>query len=239
MGARVAAAARGPRGRDARPRPRARALHAALPARRLPVDAQPHRAARMQLLRSSLPRPGTRASARTPRRSWPPRRRCSTRFARLTAGPLSAMRIRCHGDLHLGQMLFTGRDFMIIDFEGEPARSLERPARQAQPRCATWPGCCARSTTPPSPPCSTQSARGLVEPDSDAARDLELWGRAWNDAVSLGVPRRLPGDLGRRRLAPRVPRRPQRAARHLAAREGRLRAHLRAQQPPARGCRSR
>jgi trehalose synthase-fused probable maltokinase len=32
---------------------------------------------------------------------------------------------RCHGDYHLGQVLYTGDDFVIIDFEGEPARSLE------------------------------------------------------------------------------------------------------------------
>jgi maltose alpha-D-glucosyltransferase / alpha-amylase len=35
-----------------------------------------------------------------------------------------AMRIRCHGDYHLGQILYTGKDFVIIDFEGEPARLL-------------------------------------------------------------------------------------------------------------------
>ncbi len=37
---------------------------------------------------------------------------------------IGAWRIRCHGDYHLGQVLYTGKDFIIIDFEGEPARSI-------------------------------------------------------------------------------------------------------------------
>jgi maltose alpha-D-glucosyltransferase/alpha-amylase len=34
-------------------------------------------------------------------------------------------RIRIHGDYHLGQVLRTEEDFVILDFEGEPARSIE------------------------------------------------------------------------------------------------------------------
>ncbi len=45
-------------------------------------------------------------------------------LARITAEPIDAVRIRAHGDLHLGQVLFTGDDFVIIDFEGEPGRPL-------------------------------------------------------------------------------------------------------------------
>ncbi len=52
------------------------------------------------------------------------RERAISVFEAFLRAPLGVARIRCHGDLHLGQMLNTGKDFVIIDFEGEPARSL-------------------------------------------------------------------------------------------------------------------
>jgi maltose alpha-D-glucosyltransferase/alpha-amylase len=45
-------------------------------------------------------------------------------FRLITSQKITAMRIRCHGDYHLGQVLYTGKDFVIMDFEGEPARPL-------------------------------------------------------------------------------------------------------------------
>ncbi len=46
------------------------------------------------------------------------------RLRRITMRKIEAVRIRCHGDYHLGQVLYTGKDFVIIDFEGEPARPI-------------------------------------------------------------------------------------------------------------------
>ncbi len=45
-------------------------------------------------------------------------------FALVKGKKIKAEKIRIHGDYHLGQVLFTGKDFVIIDLEGEPARSL-------------------------------------------------------------------------------------------------------------------
>jgi len=47
--------------------------------------------------------------------------------------PLSGLRMRIHGDYHLGQVLYTGSDFYIIDFEGEPARTPAERRRLRSP----------------------------------------------------------------------------------------------------------
>ena len=52
------------------------------------------------------------------------RARIAARFADLTALGAGASKIRIHGDYHLGQVLWSEGDFVIFDFEGEPARPL-------------------------------------------------------------------------------------------------------------------
>jgi maltose alpha-D-glucosyltransferase/alpha-amylase len=46
---------------------------------------------------------------------------------------LTGMRMRTHGDYHLGQVLYTGTDFVIVDFEGQPARPLSERRLKRSP----------------------------------------------------------------------------------------------------------
>jgi maltose alpha-D-glucosyltransferase/alpha-amylase len=55
------------------------------------------------------------------------------RFKALFKKKISATKIRIHGDYHLGQVLYTGNDFIIIDFEGEPVRPLSERRLKRSP----------------------------------------------------------------------------------------------------------
>jgi maltose alpha-D-glucosyltransferase/alpha-amylase len=46
-------------------------------------------------------------------------------FQDFQTAPIDAEQTRVHGDYHLGQVLDDGEDYYIIDFEGEPMRSIE------------------------------------------------------------------------------------------------------------------
>jgi len=52
---------------------------------------------------------------------------------KLTASAKGALRTRIHGDFHLGQVLVGSGDVYIVDFEGEPARTLEQRREKNSP----------------------------------------------------------------------------------------------------------
>jgi maltose alpha-D-glucosyltransferase/alpha-amylase len=54
-------------------------------------------------------------------------------FNAILGRTIAAERIRIHGDYHLGQVLYTGKDFVIVDFEGEPARPLSERRLKRSP----------------------------------------------------------------------------------------------------------
>jgi maltose alpha-D-glucosyltransferase/alpha-amylase len=96
--------------------------------------------------------------------------------------PIKTMKIRCHGDFHLGQVLWTGKDFVIIDFEGEPARPLSA-RRQKRPALVDVAGM-IRSFHYASRVAGGRLARDLTLSGERAELDplLTLWYRAISGA---------------------------------------------------------
>jgi maltose alpha-D-glucosyltransferase/alpha-amylase len=54
-------------------------------------------------------------------------------FSEIFQTRITAIKTRIHGDYHLGQILFTGKDFIIIDFEGEPGFSFSERRLKKSP----------------------------------------------------------------------------------------------------------
>jgi len=55
------------------------------------------------------------------------------RISALGIDATGLFKTRYHGDLHLGQVLLAQNDFIIIDFEGEPARPIDERRRKHSP----------------------------------------------------------------------------------------------------------
>jgi len=92
---------------------------------------------------------------------------------------ITTMKIRIHGDYHLGQVLFTGKEFLIIDFEGEPARSFsERRLRRSPLRDVAG---MMRSFHYAAYSVLLQNNNSIRQEDSER---LEQWGEFWYHFVS-------------------------------------------------------
>jgi maltose alpha-D-glucosyltransferase/alpha-amylase len=99
---------------------------------RLASDLRRHAIEQLRMLRTTLP------SIDANRRGLAEQvldleRRLQQHFDRLDALTDGGQRIRVHGDYHLGQVLVTEGDIVIIDFEGEPARTLAERRAKASP----------------------------------------------------------------------------------------------------------
>ena len=102
------------------------------------------------------------------------------RFQLIRGRKIQAARIRCHGDYHLGQVLYTGKDFIIIDFEGEPARPLsERRIKRSPIRDVAG---IIRSFHYAAHTVLLRYSTSTLRPEDKPV--LEQWGRFWYNWVA-------------------------------------------------------
>ena len=127
------------------------------------------------------------------------RRALFERMSALTAEG-GGLLTRIHGDYHLGQVLRTKSDFVILDFEGEPARSLEERRAKQSPlkdvagmlRSFSYAGFASLT-------------RFTTRRPQDAEK-LEPWARLWERAVTAEFLKAYREAVGGSPIVPSEPR---------------------------------
>jgi maltose alpha-D-glucosyltransferase/alpha-amylase len=108
------------------------------------------------------------------------------RFHKVVDRPMGGWRIRCHGDYHLGQLLHTGNDFVVIDFEGDSQQTIgnrrlkQSPLRDVVSFLRSFDH--AAHTVLYGLADGRGRVPGVVRSEDRSA--LEPWARSWCDRVS-------------------------------------------------------
>jgi maltose alpha-D-glucosyltransferase / alpha-amylase len=121
------------------------------------------------------------------------------RFQLIRGRRIESVRIRCHGDYSLDQVLYTGKDFCILDFEGDPARPISerRMKRSALLDVAAM----LRSFFYAAHAVLHGEVPGVLARPEDWAA-LEQWARYWNRWVSLAFVREYLAVAGQAQFVP-------------------------------------
>lgn len=103
------------------------------------------------------------------------------RFRLILNQKITALRTRYHGDYHLGQVLYTGRDFFIIDFEGEAARTLgERRMKRSPLRDVA--GMLQSFDFAANIALQNEIESGMIQPEQRS--QMQQWAQFWSTWVS-------------------------------------------------------
>jgi maltose alpha-D-glucosyltransferase/alpha-amylase len=112
---------------------------------------------------------------------------------------LTGARTRIHGDYHLGQVLWVEGDFYILDFEGEPTRSLEERRMKESP---------LKDVAGMLRSFSYAAYAGLFAHTASRKSQfdrLERWARVWQNWTSASFLKGYLGSIGSAAVLPAAP----------------------------------